>query len=80
MSSCLRFVRFVLKFSLENLDDCLVLGGLLVTLLLLLLQEVVFLPGLSELGLNHLDLLLVRLQLLRDGNLLLVGDSLLRAL
>ena len=80
MSSCLRLIRSVLKFRLENLDDGLVLGGLLVALLLLLLKEVVLFPGLGELVLNHRGLLLVRLELLRDGNLLLVGDSLQRTL
>ena len=77
MGGRLGLIRSVLEFGLENLDDSLVLGSLLVALLLLLLQEVVFFPGLSERILHHLGLLLIRLQLLRDGNLLLVGDSLL---
>ena len=59
---------------------CLEFCSLLVTLLLLLLQEVVLLPSLGELILDYLDLLLVCLQLLRDGNLFLIGDPLLRAL
>ena len=73
-------VFLLLEFALQNLDDCLELGSLLITLLCLILQQVVFLPDLSELILKHLDLFLVCIQLLHDGHLLFVGNARLSSL